>query len=403
MQRSWRSLAAVVTATMMPALLPAIATTDLGTPVTGPSASHRSSLTGPWGELEITPIVISPPLEYLPRDLAPPRAPQWIFPGRTRDSVAATLREAGLPDGDIARLLAGAHADEDGDGIVLLPDPALVLGLPMDVRAPLYAELGKSPLNQAQDLAFRYKGETADDWLGGTPIADRTRALVDRLIYRDGRFLFFADFDLVRRTIGDTDELQRLHKRLLRQKTLIVNLRIDDAADLDRVIEYWGRGGRRTDIRPLLESIAAGGAGSAIDISHLLPTLARQHLYRYPRATLDVPTRPVLATALWTALNFFNTKPDDRYLDATVALDALKEDYYFIEDNYQLGDIVALTDSSGTIFHAAVYLAGGLIFGKNGATPLAPWSILPLDDLDGHYAEERARGWTLSYLRRKDL
>ena len=367
-----------------------------------PSARPAQSLAGPWGELELSPIVISPPLEFLQRNLVAPKPAQWVFPGADRAAVDATLRAAGISAEDAAHLLHTSRTYNNGEGVVLLPEPAFVLGLAPATRAALYVELSRSPLNEAQNSAFRFRAATPEDWLRGAPISDATRQTVEGLMYRSGSFLFFADFDLVRDRIADPDELQRLHKRLLRMQTFVVSVRVDEPADIDRIVEYWGRGGRRTDIRPVLESLAEGGAAS-IDISHLLPTLARTFLYRYPRVTLGDLSKPLLANCLWTSLNFFSPEPDDRYLDLDTAIAALETDYYFIQDNYQLGDIVVLSDSSGTIFHAAVYLAADLIFGKNGSTPLAPWSIMTIEDLEGYYAPERERGWRVSFLRRKDL
>jgi hypothetical protein len=367
--------------------------------VTGQSAP----LAGSWGELTVTPIVISPPLEYLQRDLVAPRPPQWAFPNTTAGNVAAFLTSAGLDAAAVESVIDTARPLVNAEGIMLTPDAELVRGLRPQARARIYLELGKTSLNIAQDRAFRYFARDADEWLGRAPISPRTRQLVEPLLYPHGDFLFFADFDLVRREIADPDEVQSLHKRLLRQQTLVVSLRVTDPSDLDRIVEYWGRGGRRTDIRPLLESLAEDGGGASIDITHLLPTFVRQYLYRYPRITPQDLSRPLLANCLWTALNFFNATPDDRYLDETVAIATLKRDYYYVYDNQQLGDVVVLADSEGNLFHAAVYLAGGLIFGKNGASALAPWSILPLAHLEGHYAEERARGWRVSFLRRKDL
>jgi hypothetical protein len=42
------------------------------------------------------------------------------------------------------------------------------------------------------------------------------------------------------------------------------------------------------------------------------------------------------------------------------------------------------------------------VFGKNGSTPLDPWSILPIERLKGHYSQY-AGEWHVSYHRRKDF
>jgi hypothetical protein len=89
-------------------------------------------------------------------------------------------------------------------------------------------------------------------------------------------------------------------------------------------------------------------------------------------------------------------------LDPAYALERLHQDYYLVQDGLQLGDIVALSDRNLNIFHVAVYLADDLVFTKNGFFSLAPWTILPMDRLKGHYAEHRDN-WRVTYYRRKDF
>jgi len=67
------------------------------------------------------------------------------------------------------------------------------------------------------------------------------------------------------------------------------------------------------------------------------------------------------------------------------ALSTLKEDYYVVETGFELGDVVAFLDSNGNVFHAAVYLADDLVFSKNGTSPMAPWTIMSIEDVKGYY------------------
>ena len=366
------------------------------------SAEARAPVGGdprPWGQLVVTPIVISPPLEYVPSNWGPPEQPRWHFPGATKPDLERFLAHLGLPPGSVAEIMTSAR--EDPGGVVAWPDPRIVRGLDPEIRADLYAQLSKSDRNHRQRDAYRYLATSAEAWLGDSRIAPRTRQLVDPYIYRVGDFVYFADIDLVRLEISDPAELQRLAKRLMRESTMLVSLRLDDIAQLDAAVEYWGRGGRRTDIRPLLESIVTSGHRT-IDISHLLPSLARERLYRYPRITLADLDKASLVNCFWTALNFFNAEPDDRYLDPKVAVEQLKRDYFIVHDQYQFGDIAAFIDPSGAIFHAAVYLADGLVFGKNGASSLSPWTIVPMDRLKWYYVEH-ADNWQVVFYRRKDF
>jgi hypothetical protein len=183
---------------------------------------------------------------------------------------------------------------------------------------------------------------------------------------------------------------------------VLVRLSVADPGEVEALADYWGRGGRRIDLRPLLESVAGAGPDASIDIVHLLPTFARHHLYRYPKVSTADYDKPLLANCLWTALNFFRNVPEDRFLDVNVALETLKREYYVVEHGYQLGDIIGFVDDEGDLFHVAVYLADDLVFTKNGTSPMAPWTIVSTDYLKGYY-HRRADDMRLIYHRRNDL
>jgi hypothetical protein len=410
LSRGW--LIALLTAILVPWAIAAALYLRPGTasPSQAPdSRGARSEVSaeqasGVWGQLEITPVVISPPIEYISRQWPPPHAPQWYFGRTSPENLREFLAGAGLGSADLQALMATARSLPPIQGIVVTPSPDLVRRLPPDVRGRLYLRLAETPQNDDQVGAYRFFGSTLQDWLGTAPgLSPATVRLVEPLVYRANGFMFFADLDLIRPEIRDADELQRLAKRLLRQSTALVKLKLDDRSDIAAISDYWGRGGRRTDIRPLLESIAGTpGADHEIDIAHLLPPLPRQHLYRYPRLSVADFEKPLLANCLWTALNFFNDTPDDRVLDVQVAMRRLKDDYYLIQDGFQLGDILVFTDDDGNLFHVAVYLADNLVFGKNGSSYLAPWTILPMERLKGHYIENREH-WHMTVHRRKDL
>jgi|WetSurMetagenome_2_1015567.scaffolds.fasta_scaffold103618_1 hypothetical protein len=356
------------------------ASVDVGvaTPVTTPH-------TGKWGELALVPIVISPPMELVFTDLGFMPRPTWFFPGANADIVAQMLQSAGVSAADTARLRTQARSEPRIAGIILAPDPSWVRALDRETRSRIYHLLAKSELNVDQAQAFRYPGYNPEAWLDPSLISPHTRQLVEPLIYRDGNYMLFSDIELVRAEIGSVDELRRLCKALFRQPTVIARLSVGSSASIDALVEYWGRGGRRTEIRPLLESIAGGGASRFIDVTHLLPPFAQDRLYSYPKLSAGDLDKPAVVNCLWTSLNFFLPNPDNRFLDTAVALKTLKENYFVVETDFELGDIVALLDEKGDIFHAAVYIADDLVFSKNGISAMAPWTLMSLDDVKSYY------------------
>jgi hypothetical protein len=361
----------------------------------------RTGSAGPWGRLIVSPITVSPPLEYIPPDGMPRRRTAWHLPSTDTQTAAGFLAWTGMPAADAGRLMASARPDGAG-GLTLLPDKALLLGLSPDVRGRLYSRLARSRLNEAQLESYRFLGGNPGDWFDGSSVSAETRRLVEPLIYRDGPFLHFADLEAVRDDITDPEEWRLLRKTLMRSSTLLVRLDIRDPSEVAALANYWGAKGRRLDIRPLLESLAGQADDRAIDIIHLLPALARNHLYRYPKLTAADFDKPLLANCLWSALNFFELEPSDRFLDVTIALNALRHDFYVVEDNFELGDVIAFLDGNDTIFHAAVYLADGLAFTKNGTSPMAPWTIMSVEHIRAFY-KARSEDSRLIYHRRKDM
>ncbi len=356
-------------------------------PAAAPAATSEVADPGPWGRLEVTPILVSPPLEYVGEDWGRPgnKPDEWRFPGVTREQLHAFFTQAGFTPEQIARIVPRAQADPTTGGLIVRPDADLVHSLTPATRASLYTLLAKSPLNFDQAQSFKFFGDSVDDWLRGSLISPETRGFIEPLIYRDGGYLHFADPELARAHVKDPAELRRLAKTLLRQPTMLVRLSVRDGSEVPGLSEYWGRGGRRTDLRPLLESIAGAGPERSIDIVHLLPSFARNHLYRYPKLTAADLDRPLLVNCLWSALNFFNVEPDERFLDVKVSLETLRRDYFVVESNFQLGDIIAFLDEDGDLFHVAVYVADDLVFTKNGVSPVSPWVLMPLDRLRAYY------------------
>lgn len=372
-------------------------------PAEGRQAAAMSNA-GAWGRLDVTTVTISPPIEMIANDWGreSDEGKYWFFPDTTSEVAAAFLASTGMAPNHVSALMATARKAAGINGTVLTPQDDVVLALPPEVRARLYVELAKSALNANQMQAFRYSDESIEAWLGPTLISPATRRFVEPLIYRHGSHLFFADAAVARSRIADAEELRRLAKALLRQKTVRLRLTIGALSEVPGLVDYWGRGGRRTDIKPLLESIVGARGDSSVDIVHLLPAFARERLYRYPLLTAQDLNRPQLANCLWTALNFFNNPPDDRYLDVAAAVEHLQRNYYLVENRLELGDVVALLDERGNIFHAVVYVADNFVFTKNGMSPMSPWVILPLDTVVDYY-RLRSEKIRLLYHRRKDL
>lgn len=366
------------------------------------TATTTRSESGRWGTLVTTPIIVSPPIEYVSGDWGEGSTPVWRFPGASADDVRSFLSGSGLSAADVDRIVSTATPMTGGSGTAVRPSLSTVESLAPEVRGRLYTQLAHAPANENQAMAFRFVGPSPEAWLASRTLDNATRAMILPLIYRDGGALFFSDFEVVRDRVTDAAQRVRLMRALLRHATVIVRLSVDSTEDIDRLAAYWGTGGRRTDLWPLLESVAGAGSDRSIDITHLLPPFARNHLYRYPKLTTADLDLPLMANCLWTALNFFREEPDDRFLDVSESLRTLRQDYYVVEQEFQLGDVIVWVDEDGNLFHAAVYLADDLVFSKNGTSPMAPWTIMSIPDVERFYATRSEHPQRI-YHRRKDL
>ena len=119
-----------------------------------------------------------------------------------------------------------------------------------------------------------------------------------------------------------------------------------------------------------------------------------------PRSRLHLPlpsgaTTPFEQDCIWSAFNFFNDPPDDRFNDVAYVREVLKRDYYEIYELSQLGDLVLLTTPDETVVHAGVYIADDIVFSKNGQHPTQPWIFMRLKEMVDTYAARYPRSGPL--------
>ncbi|HYW80637.1 MAG TPA: hypothetical protein VE890_13720 [Thermoguttaceae bacterium] len=355
---------------------------------------------GPWGRLVCRRIALSPLLDYVPEMVPwPDKATVWRFPNLNSTQVESLLTEIGLPEELRTTLLSMAEVDLEYAGLMIRPTPEIILALDPETRASLYVALDASMKNVDQGSAFRFYGDSFDQWIGQTSISQATRALVEPLIYRHGGYLFFADLRTVEAILPSEHERVQLIKALSHQSTYMVQLKLSETSNLDALVEYWGRGGRAKNVAPILESVIEGGGDRTVDITYLLPSFARERIYTYPFGSeMDTATLP---DCHWTALNFFSDEPDDSLSKTSGVVRTLQEDYYRIFGNPKLGDLVLYLDASQTLMHSAVYIADDILFTKNGTSLSQPWMLVKVDEMKGFYP--RRDEVDIHYYRRKDL
>jgi len=370
-------------------------------PAEPPTAAEPGQyVEGPWGRLEIVPIIISPPMEFVwQTEAGGPRGVIWHFPKMSLSQLNEKLIELGLPDSLQSRLRSLAEMNPTIDGYSMRVDRGLVMGLSPEVRARLYVFLHRFKQNTDQVESFRFCGASAEQWFGDAPISPETRRLVAPLVYRHGSFLFFSDLRSVEPLLPSVEERMALVRALSRESTVLLNLKVSPESDIEALVRYWGRGGRDKEVRPILESLSQVGGEQSLDITQLLPPFARQRIYTYPSPQLD--DARISRDCFFSALNFFSDPPDERFGKAESTFSTFREDYYRVFGDLQFGDLILYTDHRGELVHAAVYIAANIVFTKNGTTIARPWMFLRLQDMKDFYP--RTNDKFTAYFRRRGL
>lgn len=178
----------------------------------------------------------------------------------------------------------------------------------------------------------------------------------------------------------------RFIRTISRRGTLLMKLLVTAESDIDALDRYWNYDGNSRELRPLFESLARVPGGCRIDVTHLLPPFARKRLYSFPRPGGGDPLAPK-RDCHWTALNFFNDPPDDRFCDPQQVKQTLDTEYVKVDSGPgRLGDILVLFHPGGEALHSAVYVADDVVFTKNGGASTQPWIYMRLGDMQDYYA-----------------
>ncbi|MDP6633553.1 MAG: hypothetical protein QGG42_01475 [Phycisphaerae bacterium] len=355
---------------------------------------------GPWGRLEYSPIVVSPPREYVAESAVDFSGPVvWHFPNVGSTGLSRLLKEIGFDAGLVADLEIIARANVSMPGMSLHPSKEFVLGLSADNRAKLYLALADYPQNTDCRNQFLFRGRTTEEWFAGSDVSPETRKLVEPLIYRHGNFMYFADMRSIDADIPSKEQRLELLRTLRRDSTFLVHVKVSNKEDVDGLVNYWGRAGRVQDVRPILESLAGRPEEQLINITHLLPPLARRKLYTYSARLIQ--DFKMTRDCHWTTANFFQETPDDKFADANMFFAELREEFYRIHGNLQLGDAALVVDSRGAPVHSATYIADDIFFHRCGSDSSSPWALTKGEDLLGFYP--RRGKLTIQYYRRKNM
>jgi hypothetical protein len=336
----------------------------------------------PWGELQSESIILEPPDEYLSNDRPSLEQLDWFLPRESRTNFLEQVKFFDLTKDQRAAIQEAGSWRSVANGYRFSPSPKLILEMSQLARGQIYLILAQHPENTYQHLPFILQMTALDEGLANSGLASETLSLLKRLLYKRGPSWCFSDMSVFRDL--PRDEFKRLLKTLARVMTVVLKLHLAPESDVNSLVRYWGKSGTERHVRTLLESLAKVPGGATIDVTHLLPPFARERLYKYPWPS---QTNAVAQQqCYWTALNFLNEHPDDRYSKPKFVKEAIERDYLRVRGEAGFGDLVIITDGSDQLLHTSVYIADDMVFTKNGGFLLTPWVLMKIPEMVAAYS-----------------
>ena len=344
----------------------------------------RDVTPGPWGRVRYVPLQISPPTAAVRGFLEETQEIRWFVMVRNREEVESFLKVAGLDQDIIKVLLARGNPTVDRRGWLLLPTPELVLGLPPDVRKKLYTGLSQWQENPRHRSPFRLVDHATRDWREMAGLDDAVQARFERLVYPRGSLKVFTDLPLMLIAMkGDVAVQTRFLRSVCSESTYLATLRVLPGDDVDALTKYWGVGGREEEVRPLIEAAGRAKGEIGVPLPLLLPGFPRQVLYTYAP-----PDDMRFLDCHYSSINFFNREADPRLLQGLYRDTFFNAFYEEVPEAGQLGDILVMLSPSGEVVHSCVFLAGELVFTKNGGQRTLPWMLMTLADMKEYFSTE---------------
>jgi hypothetical protein len=338
----------------------------------------------PWGELVTSDVQIDLPDEYVRLEDFENKIPPWIFKGMNLQQTRDLMLSCGLTVQQTEHALSPQHVSETGSAVVIQPDSDLIFSLSPDVRAKFYSELGKNPENAMMQLPIIFKNSFKIT-VSGLALDEKTISMVESLLYKRGGFECLSDYGALMSRLPLNEQRRRLIEAFFSQSTVIARLRIRPSTDIDKLLAYWC--GSVNDcspgLRSLLEAVQRRAPdGGSINVIDLLPEFARERLYTYP---LPTQSKGVLMDCHWSTVNFINNS-EAHFVNGSDIGTYVEANCYQITKPARFGDMIFLMDDHEHLLHSAVYIAGDIVFSKDGADFRQPWTLVRMNDMIKTYS-----------------
>ncbi len=359
---------------------------------------------GPWGELYTVPFTIAAPDELIPVRSLESGGTHWVFRNSARSEVSQLLESAGVSSELRDRLLSPSVAQMKGVDLEMSPTPGMIMELPDKARFTVYRALAQFPANRSA-FSFIHK-DTVHDRFDNSGVSEDTLSLFHKFCCEHGDYLVLGGLPALLSQIPDYDEKIRFMKALTRQKTMLVRLRITPGSDVKELVKYWGKGRWAPKVRTLLDSIDRVPGSTFVGLTAMMPPLPASQLYFYPLAqNVAAPRSTQAHDCHWTSLNFFQDPSETMPVDPESFVAEVSGSYFPISGDPAFGDLLTLSKPDGEIVHSAIFIADEIVYTKNGATPIFPWTFSTVPDLLRQYSFHAPDGQqlTLRFFRNKNF
>lgn len=344
---------------------------------------------GPWGSLQYYAIILSYPKNLLAELRLPADKTHWHFPEDDSLALESLLNGIGFPktvgDRPWGKALQAWGNVEEG-GISVFPEPDLLEALTPETRTKLAEILRRSPVNEKYlDPIVIVSGDTFS-WYKDCGLNDETIKLIDKLTYHRGDSLVWSDLGYVSSRLETLEERRALVRAATRVRSLVLRIRVGGDSDLSAISDYWSAGYKRKAVAPIFECIAGNPHVENLDVVHLLPPVPRRLLYTFP--LLEDSREFGTLDCHWTAFNFFRSQSLLNNIRGRAMTEQFYERYERIafDEPLRYGDVIIFMDlKTNDATHSVVYIAGDIVFTKNGESISSPWIFSRYGDVLAGY------------------
>jgi hypothetical protein len=302
----------------------------------------------------------------------------WTFGGKTADDVRALIQGAGFDEA--TRSALAAHMTCDATGCVVDAPDALLRALPAAPRGRMYRALGAfqgqmfAALPHRRPIAF-------GPWstLARTPAV---RDALAQLAWTEPDGTYLADVATACRAMPDVAARVELLSILRRRYGLDVRVRPPADADPAAVARYWTLGDASPPAERVARVRAAQAAGASIPLAELLSGWPARRLNTYE------DDHEGDRDCYWSTLHFAADDAERFPVPTPEAFSAeLAARWREVSPrDARYGDAVVLQGPNGPL-HAAIWLAEGSVFSKDGRARSRPWTVARLDDVRRDYPQ----------------